>query len=333
MNAVSGIADRNPAILAEIDVMRDRYLATPLASIDNDALEKWRPKATLWQRLQPLMGLQAGLKRRVAQVGDHNMCYWAGGNSAGPVVVLLHGFGASKENWSYLAAKLRRDYYLLVPDLAGFGDSDFHAHSDYRMAEQADRVAAWLQILKVDKAHFSGSSMGGAIAAQLASRHPQLVDTLCLMNSAGVPGKHISQLESGLAAGVNYLSPGRPRDTWLVFAIALHRRHRVFGMILSFFMAGAMSHRKRVNDYIFSHLVDSLKDTYLCLNKIKAPTLVLWGDSDQVLDVTCADQFCEQIDGAKAMILPSVGHLPMLEEPGLTARVLSDFWCAGARVS
>lgn len=332
MNAVNEIAVQNVAISDELDVMRDRYLATPLADIDHAALTRWRPKATLWQRLQPLMGLQAGLKRRAEQVGDHSICYWAGGNSAGPVVVLLHGFGASKENWSYLAAKLRSKYYLLVPDLAGFGDSDFHADADYRMAPQADRIAAWLQLLGVEKAHFVGSSMGGAIAAQLASRHPHLVDTLCLMNAAGVPGRYLSQLESGLAAGVNYLAPARPRDTWQVFAIALHRRQRIFGMILSFFMAGVMSHRKCVNDYIFSHLVDSLKDTYLSLNKISAPTLVLWGNSDQVLNVTCADQFCEQIAGAKAMILPAVGHLPMIEEPGLAARVIGDFWRAETRV-
>ncbi|CAA0080696.1 alpha/beta fold hydrolase [Zhongshania aliphaticivorans] len=332
MIAVSGIAEKNTAILAELDVMRDRYLATPLANVDRAALANWRPKATLWKRLQPVMGLQAGLKRRVTQVDDHNICYWAGGNSAGPVVVLLHGFGSSKENWSYLTAKLRSDYYLLVPDLAGFGDSDFHVDADYRMAPQADRIAAWLKLLGVEKAHFAGSSMGGAIAAQLASRHPQLVDTLCLMNAAGVPGRHLSQLESGLAAGVNYLAPGKRGDTWQVFAIALHRRQRAFGMVLSCFMAGAMSHRKCVNDYIFSHLVDSLKDTYQSLNKITAPTLVLWGDSDQVLDVTCADQFCEQIAGAKAMILPGVGHLPMLEDPRLTARVVGDFWRAQTRV-
>lgn len=332
MNSVSGVARINDAILAELDDMRARYMSTPLANIDHSKLAKWRPKFTLWRCLQPLMEIQVGLKRRVEQVGDHKICYWAGGNSAGPVLVLLHGFGSSKENWSFLAAKLRRDYYLLIPDLAGFGDSDFNPDADYRMAAQADRIAQWLKQLGVEKAHVAGSSMGGAIAAQLASRHAELVDTLCLMNAAGVPGRHLTQMESGIAAGVNYLAPTRARDTYLVFAIALHRRQRMFGMLLGFFMAGVMSHRKVVNDFIFSQLIDSLKDTYLNLGGINAPTLVLWGDSDQVLDVSCADQFCEQISGAKAMILPSVGHLPMLEAPTLTARVLGDFWRAGTRV-
>ncbi|CAA0087303.1 Lipase 1 [Zhongshania aliphaticivorans] len=332
MNATVEPIAQKAAVLGQLDEMREQYLNTPLADIDHATLADWKPETSLWQRLQPLMGLQSGLKRRKVLIGDHNVCYWAGGNSAGQVVVLLHGFGASKENWSYLAAKLRRDYYLLVPDLAGFGDSDFKPTADYRMAAQADRIAAFLQALGVEKSHVAGSSMGGAIAAQLASRHPKLVDTLCLMNAAGAPAKYLSQLESGLAAGVNYLSPSVPRDTFKVFEIAFHRRHRLLGLVLSLFMAGAMSHRKRVNDFIFSHLVDSLKDTYLSLPEITAPTLVLWGDSDQVLNVSCADQFCEQIPSAKAMILPEVGHLPMIEEPDLTARVVTDFWRARTKV-
>jgi abhydrolase domain-containing protein 6 len=70
----------------------------------------------------------------------------------------------------------------------------------------------------------------------------------------------------------------------------------------------------------------------LSLAKISALTLVLWGDSDQVLDVTCADQFCEKIEGAKAMILPAVGYLPMLEGHALSARILGDIWQARTAV-
>jgi pimeloyl-ACP methyl ester carboxylesterase len=82
----------------------------------------------------------------------------------------------------------------------------------------------------------------------------------------------------------------------------------------------------------YSHPVDSRRDTFLSSAKISALALVLWGDSDQVLDVTCADQFCEQIEGAKAMILSAVGHLSMLEEHALSARVLGDFWQARTAV-
>jgi abhydrolase domain-containing protein 6 len=66
----------------------------------------------------------------------------------------------------------------LIPDLAGFGDSNFHFNGDYRMAAQADHIAVWLQALGVDKVHLAGSSMGAAIAAQLAPRSSHPVDSL-----------------------------------------------------------------------------------------------------------------------------------------------------------
>ena len=316
------------AALAAFKEMREHFQQSSLAKIDSQALAMWRPKKLLWQRLLPLLSRQAGLKSQLSQLDGHRLHYWAGGRATGPVLVLLHGFGSSKENWAYLTAKLGNQYRLLVPDIPGFGQSDFILDADYRLAAQADRLAQWLTDLGVDCAHFVGSSMGGAIAAQIAARHPKLVSTLCLMNAAGVPGKHLTQMESGLAAGVNYLAPGRAKDAWQVFAIALHPQRRWLGMAFSLLMGSAMSHLKILNDFLFGKLVESLADTYLQLPSISAPTLVLWGDSDQVLDVSCADGFCERIAGAKAMILPAVGHLPMLEVPALTARVLEDFWRA-----
>ncbi len=324
----SGRTDVNDAALASFTALHEQFQNTPLANIDVKALRSWHRKPNLWQRLLPLFARQAGLKSDFCHVDGHRLQYWAGGCPSGPVVVLLHGFGSSKENWAYLTAKLRKTYYLVVPDIPGFGQSDFIFEAEYHLAAQADRLALWLKQIGVEQAHFVGSSMGGAIAAQIAARHPNLVNKLCLMNSAGAPGKHITQLESGIAAGVNYLAPTKARDAWQVFAIAMHPRQRWFGILLGILMGGAMSQRKALNDFLFGKLVESLADTYVSLATISAPTLVLWGDSDQVLDVNCADVFCEQIGNAKAMVLPSVGHLPMLEVPSLTSRILHDFWRA-----
>lgn len=312
--------------LAALEEMRERYFATPLAEVDTRALEQWQPRASLWTRLKPLMALQAGLRVRRGAVDGHRLSYWEGGRRDGPAVVLLHGFGASKENWTFLAARLRRRYRLLVPDLPGFGDSQFYPQGNYEAAVQADRIAGWLRQLGVVRAQLVGSSMGGAIAAQIAARHPQLAAGLCLMNAAGVPGARLSQLESGLAAGVNYLAPATRAETSRVFELTMHRRRRALGYGLGLLLAAEMSHRKLINDFLFGHLVCSLRSTYDCLPTIEAPGFVLWGAADQVLDVSCAEVFCERLPRARAMVLPDVGHLPMLETPALTARVLEDFW-------
>jgi abhydrolase domain-containing protein 6 len=314
---------------SHLEALVNRYMSTSLAEHDTAQLDRWLPlQSSLWRRLQPLMGVQAGLQTRCKRVGDHTLSFWEGGNPKGPALLLLHGFGASKENWAFLGARLKSRFRIIAPDQAGFGRSDFHTAADYGLAAQSDRAAALLDDLGVDSAFVVGSSMGGAIAAQLAARHPERVAALGLMNAAGAPGKHMSLLESGLAAGVNYLAPAIPRDTGRVFSIALHRRHRLMGMALAFVMAREMSHRKPVNDFLFTQMVTSLLPTWQGLGNIKAPTLVLWGDSDQVLDASCADSFREQIEHAHVMVMPGVGHLPMLEEPALTAQVLHDFWYA-----
>ena len=100
------------------------------------------------------------------------------------------------------------------------------------------------------------------------------------------------------------------------------------GAVFGFLMGTEMAQRAIVNHAIFSDLVHSLGEVNACLGEVKAPTLVLWGDSDRVLDVSCVDAFLAAIPQAKAMILPETGHLPMVERPKDTATVLRAFFNA-----
>lgn len=308
---------------AELEVL---YFSTPLAAIDRQALAQWRPATTLWGRLKPLIARQARAAIRSAEVEGHRLHYWDSGDSNKPVLVLLHGFGASKENWSYLTPLLRSQYRILAPDLPGFGNSTYRSEECYRVDTQARRIATWLRQLGMTQVHLAGSSMGGAIAALIAARHPSLVAGLCLMNAAGAPAKRISMLEAGILGGQNFLVAKNFHETRRLFQVCFHPDKRALGTLFSLLMASDMRHRSLVNHAIFADLVSSLDSAYASLSAIAAPTLVLWGDSDQVLDVTCVDAFTEQIQHARAMVMPEVGHLPMLEKPRETALVLQAFF-------
>lgn len=305
----------------------ERFLSTALAIHDKSALEGWRPlRRSLARSAQPLMAMQAGLQVHHCKLKDHQMCFWQGGRAAGQPLLLIHGFGASKENWVYITRKLGRRFRVIVPDLAGFGNSEFYPDADYRLAAQADRIAELCDQLGLGAAMVVGSSMGGGIAAQLAARHPAKVLALMLMNSAGAPARRLSLLEAGVAAGRNYLSPGNKAETIRTLQICLHRRHKLQAIVLGLLMGGEMAHRKPVNDFIFHQLVLSLEDTWNCIDGIQVPSFVLWGDSDQVLDPSCAEAFAQRLANAHAMVLPGCGHLPMLEEAGLCTQLISDFW-------
>ena len=313
--------------LAELRAMQQVFESGPLVRATAQGLESWQPlNRSLWRYLQPFMTLQSGQTGRCRRIDGHDIHYWEGGNPEGPTLVLLHGFGACKENWAFLAPRLASRFHLLMPDLPGFGLSSFVSTADYSLAAQADRLAQWLIALGRDNVFVTGSSMGGAIAALLAARHPGLVAAVCLMNAAGAPALHMSMLESGIAVGRNYLVPARRSEVAQVFGICLHRRQRALGAFLALAMAGEMAHRLPLNQYLFSCMVASLGEVWQSLPAIRQPTLILWGDSDRVLDVTCGDALAGQLDNARMMVLPQVGHLPMLEEPRTTGQVMADFW-------
>lgn len=311
---------------AELEAL---YAATPLANVDRQALIDWSPAPSLWGRIKPLIAKQAGAALCWAEVDDHRIHYWDTGENYKPVLVLLHGFGSSKENWSYLVPFLRSQYRVLVPDLPGFGNSSFSSNTNYRVETQAERIASWLAQLGVTQFHLAGSSMGGAISALIAARHPMRVTGLCLMNAAGAPATRMSMLEAGILAGKNYLIAENRADAVRLFQVCFHSNKRLLGAVFALLMAGDMRHRRALNHAIFGDLVRSLETTWLSLPAITAPALVLWGDSDQVLDVSCVDAFVEQIPHAEAMVLPETGHLPMIEKPRDTATVLQAFLNAG----
>ncbi|MFT5575903.1 MAG: abhydrolase domain-containing protein 6 [Bermanella sp.] len=314
--------------LAEAETL---YSATSLAIVDPEALRSWSPKASLWGRIKPLIAKQAGAVLRWSEVDGHSLHYWDCGAADKPVLVLLHGFGSSKENWSFLVPLLTKTYRVLVPDLPGFGNSSYRSNCDYRVDTQAERVAEWLSQLGVSQFRLAGSSMGGGISAMIAARYPERVVGLCLMNAAGAPATRMSMLEAGILAEKNYLIAENRGEALRLFQVCFHSNKHLLGAVFALLMAGDMRHRGILNHAIFGDLVRSLEGTYLSLPSITAPTLVLWGDSDQVLSVTCVDAFLAQIPQAKAMVLPETGHLPMIEKPRDTAIVLQAFMNAGAQ--
>ena len=132
----------------------------------------------------------ARMKHREAQVDQHRMVWLERGQPGPgrPTVVLLHGFASMKENWSAWLPLLPRHWHLLVPDLPGFGESDYRAGADYRFETQARRLADWLvQVDCCDNLHLVGSSMGGAIATVLAHSLEPQATSLTVLNSAGIP--------------------------------------------------------------------------------------------------------------------------------------------------
>jgi pimeloyl-ACP methyl ester carboxylesterase len=306
-----------------IDAVGPAYLARAKAPCP-ERVRGWR-----YQSFMPLLhrlhGTLTGLRSRHGLVDGHKLIWLQGGNPAGEPVLLLHGFGASKENWLPLLPFLARRYQLFIPDLPGWGESQFCAEARYGLDQQVARLAEWMQQSLPTPVHVVGSSMGGGIAGLLAARHPALVRSVTLMNAAGVAGNATTRFERGLQQGRNGLIAHNMKGVLDLLTSVME--NRALALLMAPAMYWDLVSRRDVNEHMFRHLLQHEPAPELAtFSAVAAPTFILWGEQDQVLHVSCGDTFKMLIPHAQFKRLRGVGHLPMVERPRVTARLLRRFW-------
>ena len=133
---------------------------------------------------------RSGLRTRHAMVDGFDIPYLEGGT--GEVLLLIHGFGGDKDNFTRIARFLTPHYHVLIPDLPGFGDASRDPAASYGMADQVARVHGLLTQLGIARCHIGGNSMGGFIAAQFAVPYGHMVQSLWLLDPAGTAASHSS---------------------------------------------------------------------------------------------------------------------------------------------
>ncbi len=301
-----------------------------VAPVDIGKVLRWRSRSPMpW--LNRLHATVTGLRTRHRRVGDHCLTWLEAGPVDGEPVVLVHGFGASKENWLPLLPFLLRRYRVYIPDLPGWGESEFHVDADYSSDFQVDRIAHWIESVIAQPVHLVGNSMGGGFSGLVTARHPQWVRTLVLMNAAGIAGTERTPFEQGLAEGKNSLVAHNWRGVYQLLSSVMQSRIRA--ALLTPVMGMDLVARRHVNEFMFHHLIGTPpNEDRPSLSSISQPTLILWGSEDRVLHPSAAGIFQQIIPHAQSKMFFDVGHLPMVDKPRLTARHIRRFWKASALV-
>lgn len=135
----------------------------------------------------------------------------------GDTIVLVHGFGANKDNWTRLARQLTDEFNVYAIDLPGHGDSSKELDLGYRFEDQVGHLSRILDALGIQNAHMMGNSMGGAITALYAATYPDQIRTAVLFDPAGI-FEYDSELVSLVMDGDNPLIPPRRAtlNAWLI---------------------------------------------------------------------------------------------------------------------
>jgi haloacetate dehalogenase len=129
-----------------------------------------------------------GFNSRYFEVNGTSLFARYGGNASGPTLVLLHGFPESHVMWHRVAQALRQRYFMVMPDLRGYGDSakptGLADHSNYSKRAMAQDVVSVVDSLGRDSFLLCGHDRGGRVAHRLALDHPTRVEKLCMIDIA-----------------------------------------------------------------------------------------------------------------------------------------------------
>ncbi len=256
----------------------------------------------------------------------------------------VHGLGGSSKNWTDLAYLLAGRLDAEAIDLPGFGLSG--PARSYTIATMADRVISWIEHSGRGPVHLFGNSLGGAISVRVAGTRPDLVRTLTLISPAMpfldprkslqsriVPLLLLPRVERLAARRVAMMDP-EELAAQMVAACWAHpdRLHPLR-------LAEAVEEARRRSDapwymdaYVRSlrGLVSSFLRSYFpgpnsqwrMAERITAPTLVITGRQDLLVDVRVSPAVAKLIPDSRLMVLDQVGHVAQMERPEIVARAV-----------
>ena len=240
--------------------------------------------------------------------------YLEGGS--GPDLVYLHGAGGITADDPFLA-ELARAHHVYAPLIPGYGDSEECAE----IRDMLDfTLHGWdvVEALGLKDPLLVGHSMGGMIAAEMAAIAPNDVSRLALICPAGLwdddhpipdlfalmPYEMPQVLFHDAAAGAAMLTAGRNVEDpnfLQTYLVANARQLGMAGRILFPIPERGLAQR---------------------LYRIKARTVVIWGDSDRLIPPVYAHGFKKAIAGAELVSIPEAGHMVVLEKPGVVAQAV-----------
>lgn len=248
---------------------------------------------------------------------------------SGPVLLLLHGTGASLHTWDGWIETLRHDFRIVRLDLPGFGLTGPNPTGDYRIGSYVNFVNEFATALNLGQFHVAGNSLGGRIAWNYALTHPDRVAKLILIDSAGYPRPEA--VNDSLIFRVARI----PIVNWL-FTVMTPRSltenslREVYGdpdkvtdeLVDRYF---ELALRPGNRQAFVERVLDARDDLDGDHRKISQPTLIMWGMEDRWIPIADGRGFADDIAGSRLISFPGVGHIPMEELPGQSARTALTF--------
>lgn len=277
--------------------------------------------ADLWDRDLRLRHVDAGgIRTRVLEAGQ------------GAPLVLVHGTGGHLEAYVRNVRALSERFHVILYDMVGHGFTD-KPDRPYTVDVLSDHLVAVLDALGVERAHLSGESLGGWVAAWTAAHHPERVDRLVLNTPGNITNKpevleavKASSLKAAREASEQSV---RARVAWLFHDTSFVTDELVALRLAIYTQPGfarAMENIVALQDW--EHRAPFVWSPEWC-QKIVADTLLLWTDHDPTGGLDEAELLREWIPGAELTVIEGAGHWPQWEKPDEFDALHTEFLTKG----
>jgi len=263
-----------------------------------------------------------GLEKSSVDIGEMEMSLLQNNNQSRPTILMLHGFSADKINWIRFAKHLDSDFNIVIPDMAGHGETGFSKDWNYSSPVQAARLVKLLDKLGLDKVHIIGNSMGGNIAAQFAKNYPQRILTLALIDPAGVIAPVLGDMDKQLQQGKNPFLINTQEEFINFFHMTMADPPWIPGFVLEAIADKYIKRRSELDQIWLDINEKNLLDNKM--DQIKVRTFLIWGKKDRLLDVSSV-KIWKKIADIEVEIYPEIGHMAMLEIPQQSAERYLSF--------
>jgi pimeloyl-ACP methyl ester carboxylesterase len=233
---------------------------------------------------------------------------------SGPILLMMHGWGQNLESLRTLGELLSKHAQVHLIDMPGFGFSPA-PEVDWDTIGYAERIVRYLDEKSIEQAILLGHSFGGRVSVRLASRYPERVEAVVLINSGGLkrlPGKwklkaQLVRILGKTLKNIDKTAGTQYYENWFVPKFA-STDYKNAGRLRNIMV-------KTVNE-------DVSEDA----TKIKAPVFLLWGELDTETPLEMGQRFNSLISGSKLLVLPGKGHFPFSGDSAhLCARYIIEF--------
>lgn len=252
--------------------------------------------------------------------------YWKGG--AGPAILFIHGFGGDALlSWDKEMRHFAKTHTVIAADLLWFGESATSLPAN--LTTQRLALSKLLDHLKVEKVMVIGQSYGGFLAIDLAMNEPTRVTKLCVANCPGTTF-NVKELDKvtekyKVHSIDNLFVFNEPQNVQRLLNLSTYSDPKIpkFALKQAYDMYFNQNHSQLIQ-LLQTLPGEQSRFKEFALNK-RIPTLVLWGEYDEIFSFSEGKLFAESI-GAEFISIPNCGHVPQVDAPKVFEKILANFF-------